>query len=354
MVVGGGIIAYSCALALSQAGFDTHLVDDTKTGAASYAAGILFPNSLQRSSGVLGKLNFHALGLWEEWEQEIGRNVRRPGGLLQLAGPKEKQEIKTWAQKFSGQGAEWVDSSEALRIYPGISPDQPLSGATWLPEVHTVNPVELVETLRLAFLNRRNTQLHREPAAELAMNDGEVTGVLLKSTTLVRASLVVCATGFSKNEWLPAKSRPRLKAQVGERAVINLLRPWHARPVLGTPGGSLVPRENSELWAGVTARDGSHSLTVGGGSHVLSNAAAWLPELSNASVKTIGAGVRPLSTDGIPVVGRSNQPGLLLAVGHGRDGVLQSPAAAKAILRLALDGKLPEWSRTTDPQGRLG
>ncbi len=50
--------------------------------------------------------------------------------------------------------------------------------------------------------------------------------------------------------------------------------------------------------------------------------------------------LRPLSPDDRPIIGAvPGRPGAFLATGHGRKGVLMSPATGAALAELILDGR---------------
>ena len=356
VVAGGGVVGTACALALSDRGYHVALLSPGLPSASAYAAGILLPNAVSRASGPLGALNFTALGLWPEFEDRLGGGLRRTHGLLQLADDQDHARVSEWPALFSEAGlqAEWLSELEARELYPQLSERAVFSGAAWLPEVSSVDPLQLVSVLRLELARSGRSVFYSSPLVGVDWSGGEMGGVVLASGQQLSCDALVVACGFSDYSFLPDGLRPALSAQMGERALISLAAPWPERPILGTPGGSLLPRFTPQLWAGVTARqDGPSGLTAGGAAHVLSNACTYLPELADCSLLEVGAGLRPLSADGLPLVGASGAPGLFVACGHGRDGVLQSPAAGLALADLVSGGRLPEWSSVTDPAHRL-
>ncbi len=64
-------------------------------------------------------------------------------------------------------------------------------------------------------------------------------------------------------------------------------------------------------------------------------AAELLPPLATAPQLQTWAGLRPATSDGLPLLGPlANQPHHLLATGHFRDGILLAPATAHLIAQL--------------------
>ena len=61
--------------------------------------------------------------------------------------------------------------------------------------------------------------------------------------------------------------------------------------------------------------------------------------LESAELVEQTACLRPLSSDGLPIMGAvPGLDGAYVATGHGRQGILQSPPSGKAMAELILDG----------------
>mgnify|MGYP001569609562 FL=1 len=107
-----------------------------------------------------------------------------------------------------------------------------------------------------------------------------------------------------------------------------------------------LPRVREIVWGGgvyfVPKRDGSwivgateehvgfdRRVTTAGVAWLLERACAVFPALANASFESVWAGLRPVSRDGLPWIGGVEAwPGLILAAGHGRNGILLSAITA--------------------------
>jgi glycine oxidase len=64
-------------------------------------------------------------------------------------------------------------------------------------------------------------------------------------------------------------------------------------------------------------------------------AARLVPHLESAAVIESWAGLRPGSPDDLPLLGATATPGLFLASGHFRNGILLAPATARIMADLA-------------------
>jgi glycine oxidase len=69
-------------------------------------------------------------------------------------------------------------------------------------------------------------------------------------------------------------------------------------------------------------------------------AARLVPQLASAAVIETWAGLRPGTPDDLPLLGATATPGLFLASGHFRNGILLAPITARVMADLAT-GKPP-------------
>jgi len=60
-------------------------------------------------------------------------------------------------------------------------------------------------------------------------------------------------------------------------------------------------------------------------------------------------GPRPVSSDGLPLIGATTEPGVFVAGGHGMWGFTQGPATGKLLAERVVTGKSPEGLRPFDP-----
>jgi glycine/D-amino acid oxidase-like deaminating enzyme len=78
-----------------------------------------------------------------------------------------------------------------------------------------------------------------------------------------------------------------------------------------------------------------------------------LPEAWRATFVEARAGLRPATSDGLPIIGRSTKTdGLIYATGHYRNGVLLAPLTAAVVADLILEDKEDPVLATTPP-GRI-
>jgi glycine oxidase len=106
--------------------------------------------------------------------------------------------------------------------------------------------------------------------------------------------------------------------------------------VLRAPDVYLVPRSSGKILIGATVEDVGYDKTVDPATiHSLFSAAAkYLPELASAPITQSWAGLRPGTPDGLPILGATEAPGVFIASGHFRNGILLAPITAKIMADL--------------------
>jgi glycine oxidase len=85
---------------------------------------------------------------------------------------------------------------------------------------------------------------------------------------------------------------------------------------------------------GATVEDGvaDKAVTADAIRWLLAEAAATVPALAGVPPLRAWAGIRPGSPDGMPVVGPwPDLPGLVVATGHSRSGILLAPVTARIV-----------------------
>ncbi len=90
-------------------------------------------------------------------------------------------------------------------------------------------------------------------------------------------------------------------------------------------------------------------LTVEGTGDLLADARELLPRVSEIELVEASVGLRPGSPDNAPMIGAGALPGLVVATGHYRNGILLAPVTADAVVELLTTGALPAGFDRFDP-----
>jgi glycine oxidase len=104
----------------------------------------------------------------------------------------------------------------------------------------------------------------------------------------------------------------------------------------------LVPRPDGSLVVGATMEERGEDLgvRVGAVHELLSDARAIVPGIDELELREAQTGLRPATPDNTPALGWTNLPGVAVASGHFRNGMLLAPLTATAIVDL-LAGRGP-------------
>ena len=118
-------------------------------------------------------------------------------------------------------------------------------------------------------------------------------------------------------------------------------------------GGSvyILPRDDGRVVIGGTVEERGFdtSVTAGAVYELLREARALVPDVAELELVEASAGLRPGSPDNMPMVGSAITPGLVMATGHYRNGVLLAPVTAEAIVALVEQGEVPDWASPFAP-----
>ncbi len=78
-------------------------------------------------------------------------------------------------------------------------------------------------------------------------------------------------------------------------------------------------------------------------------AKGYLEGVDWASVRDVWVGPRPVTADGLPLIGAANQPGVYVAGGHGMWGMTLGPATGRLLAEFIATGECPAALRHFDP-----
>jgi glycine oxidase len=106
----------------------------------------------------------------------------------------------------------------------------------------------------------------------------------------------------------------------------------------------LVPYDRDGVVVGATVEEKGFDATVTAGAvhDLLRDAIEVVPGVSELELVETLSRWRPGTPDNAPLLGASPLPGLVLATGHYRNGVLLAPVTGDAVATLLTEGALPE------------
>ena len=366
LIIGGGVIGLSIAYHLGKQGATVAVLDaSTNNGVASTAAaGMLAPLAEATKPGPFLDLGLASLRYYPSFLAELSKESDKPlevagYGMLRVAHTETEEATLESAlawQRELGLSLMRLDQSELRGLEPALGPEA--RGGVFSPEERYVNPRMLRHALIMAC-RRVGAEVHLMSRVEgFVINNGHVTAVKTNNEEIAGRRIVLCGGAWSGliSQWL-GLSFPVIPLR-GQALSLGpqSLGPQSQLPLRHTiyaHSGYLVPRTQQtkelllgEIYIGATEERVGYDAasTAGGCASLLNMALALVPSLAAMPTSTHYAGLRPLSADGLPLLGRvGGWENVHIATGHGRNGILLAPITgalmADAILH---DAPLPE------------
>ena len=398
LVIGGGIVGLSSAYYLSEAGHEVTILDKSDlSGGASYVnAGYLTPSHIipLASPGMMAKgikwmfnssspfymkprldpdfikwawyfhrsstkahvekaiplikdLNLLSKELYTSWHDsgEMGDFQLEKRGLLMLyKTQKEGAHEKEVARRASALGLEVKEltAKELHKIQPNLSTDI-LGAVHYECDAHT-SPHEIMKKLKA----------HLKEQGVIFNTGEEVSDFEYKGDRILRVNTsrkmytpdeVVLASG-SWSQLLAKKLNLSLPVQPGKgyRIDVHRVTPVTLPAILMEAKVAVTPMKGFTRFAGTMELSGiNHKIRKERVRAIAQAAEAYYTDLSinQAEQEAAQCGLRPVSPDGLPYIGRSSKfSNLAIATGHAMMGWSLGPATGKLIAEVISDQKL--------------
>ena len=360
VVLGAGIIGVSAADALARGGADVTVLDrrGPGRGASAASAGILAPYTEAHSDSPLLPFAVRSLSLFDNFVASIaertGQRIEyQRSGTVDVAfdddTARHRQITRDWLDAI-GVGAEWIDAASLHGVEPAVA-DAALGALL----VHTHGFVDVRGLVRATSLAARFAGAIFETTVDAFEVVSQKHAVLVRAGDhTYEADVVVVAAG----SW-----SGRLK--------INGSRSWPVRPVRGQllelrwrddvplprrvvwgPHCYVVPWADRTVLVGATAEEAGFDerSTVAGVAELTTAVAALIPDAHSASVEAVRVGLRPATSDNLPIVGPlRSDPRIIAATGHFRNGILLAPLTAEVVGRFVLSGAVDDAFAVMSP-----
>jgi glycine oxidase len=323
IVVGAGPVGLCCALALAKAGHRVRLIDNGARGAGWASGGML--GAVYETLGhddvpqALTDFAFESLTRWTELATSLNIEVSKSSLFVALT-------------------EEEASNLEALAHYPEacmISVPVPngIAGiGAWLcSRDASLDPRATLRALKAACVRAGVKlvlgEIDRISAGRLRLTNGK----------RVRADAIVLATGAAlgalahitpvKGQMLALASGPELELPQTIRAGRLYLLPRGDQIVVGATSNA-DDTDTSQF--DLDAHKALHNEAI----------ALW-PKLAQAPLVESWFGFRPMTPDGLPLVGLTSLDGVYLATGTYRNGWLLAPAIADLVCDMVSGTKSP-------------
>jgi len=296
--------------------------------ASSAAAGLLAPSDPETPI-ALRPLAFESARLFPDYVQKLesssGMKVdfRRQGTISFLEGSVVPPQYSR------------LSSEELSRLEPALAPR---GRAAFFVREQTVDPALLVSAAAAAAA-RSGVEIRGNSAVQEIRAKGTQIEVVCGPERLQAPAVVNC-----RGAWSGSPVRPRK----GQSLYVQPKRSGLLQHVVVGSEVYMVPRSSGKVLIGATVEDVGYDKTVEPETiQSLYRAAGELaPGLASASITESWAGLRPGTPDDLPLLGETETPGVFIASGHFRNGILLAPVTAHIVADL-IAGKRPPMDIST-------
>lgn len=328
VVLGGGIAGLTSALAAAGRGMRVTVIDQPRSGAASRAsAGLLAPSI----AGLPEAVRPAALEARDVYPRFLAMLRDRTDmdvpldrqGIIELAASAGDLERRT---ARAGSAAQRLDARALAALEPAFGGHP---GAILHPHDGAVDAVALMSALDVAVARQPRIARLTDEVASFDSR-GNLPAFLSRGGTRYGSRRLLVAGGA----W--AGGLPGLPRRLPVRPVRGQLARLEGLPirhVAHMTDGYLVPSGDT-LIVGATSEDAGFecATTPRGLAALRAIATRAVPVLGHAAVADHWAGLRPVTPDGLPILGQEpGQQALFYACGYSRNGILFGPWAAEQL-----------------------
>ncbi len=334
LILGGGLMGLAVAHQLARRGQAVVLLSRRRSEAAGFvAAGMLAPHA-EGLSGALLQLGQASLARVPAWVAQIEADsglscgLRNCGIVVPFLTAEERDRYPTVA---------WGLSLDR----PGLELEVPGIGSAWqagllfAQDGQIDNRRQLMRALERACA-RLDVQFQEGSEVQELLKgpSGELQAVRVLTAEGEALTLPCRQAVLAGGAW-SAQLLPELPVVPVKGQMLSLQAPKGAleRVVFG-PGTYLVPREDGLLVVGATSEAEAgfaEGLTPAGQRTLQEGIASLLPVANHWPPMERWWGFRPCTPDEGPLLGTSEIPGLWLATGHHRNGVLLAAITAELL-----------------------
>jgi glycine oxidase len=336
------------AWALRQRGYGVTLLERDRPGrAASWASAGIVGATLRREGDPSTQLRHLSQALWPEFAKAIhaesGMDPEyRAMGCIHVA--EDEAELRHLSN--AGQG-ELLDAPALRELEPALS--HHLVGGL-LVQGGNVENRRLCKALEIA-VRRAGVAVEEGVEVRGITTSGERTTGVDTSQGRRAADIVVIAAGAWSATIDGVQPRPWVHPQKGQILALDQSSIGIQHVLLTPDDPYFVPRADGRLVIGATREEAGWdaSLTAEGVRWLLTRATEIVPKLKRAPIAEMWTGFRPLSDDGVPLIGKGDFDGLYLLTGHGPSGIAPLPGSVALLMALIAAEPPPVPPQPFDP-----
>ena len=359
IVVGAGIVGCAVAYELARRGASVQIVDERLAGmgATQASAGVLAPFIEAREESPFLTLTVRGLERFDGFiprvsaESGIAVPYKRNGTLDVAVSDADMRNLEANASLLAKRGvrADVFDAAGVRAEEPHVGGDA--VGGLLIGTHGFVAAGELTRALVAAARARGAQVVEQTRVQRITPSPGDVV------VETSRGSLTANAVVFAPGSWASQISIDGITAPVPVRPVRGQLLwlAWNGPPLRRVTWSSrcyLVPWDDGTLLVGATVEEAGYDerATVAGVRDLLDAACEIVPQAWSAGFRVARVGLRPATSDGLPVIGASSVvPNVIYATGHYRNGVLLAPLTADLVADAMLENRIDPLLEAVSP-----
>ena len=362
LIVGAGVAGLAIGWRLAQAGCAVEVYERGLAGRQCTwaAAGMLAATAeTGTANDAHAQLARRGLAQWPAFARELeaasGCSIgfRHCGTVLVALDSDRADALLALARKLKEQNepVDFLTPEAALAREPTLTPE--LTAALYVANDAQVDNRALGPALSTA-LRRAGGVLHELcPVRALHIEKNRVCGVTTQKGMQPADCVIVAAGAWaSLLEGAGADALPPVRPAKGQMVALTspngAAAPGH---LVWGPDIYIVPQGGAVMLGGTVEDCGfDTSVTKEACAALVERAVRVVPGLVDWRVNESWAGLRPLTPDENPVLGATSLPGLFVAGGQFRNGILFAPVVAEILCRFILGGTLEPLATAFDPR----
>ncbi len=360
LIIGGGIIGLSIARELHKKGVkNITILERREVGkeASHAAAGMLAPNAeTERQDDFFHFCNESSklyLNFAEELFGETGVDIEfdKSGTLYLALNENDSAKIRRrfeW-QKSAGLAVEMLSADETRKAEPFVS--SAVRESLFFPNDWQTENRKLLHALqKFVGINKIGIRENAE-ISNLLIENGKVIGAETLRGKFYAEKVILTAGAWTSLIKASDFAMPKVKPIRGQMISFQTAKPLFEK-VIYSARGYLVPRRDGRILIGATVEDVGFdkNLTESGIEFLRETACEIAPSLANLEIREKWAGLRPVSEDGLPILGEfAGIKNLFIATAHYRNGILLAPLTAKILADKIAENKDSEYLKIFSP-----
>ncbi len=349
IVIGAGAVGCAIALSLTRRNLKPIVID--RDGVASNASGFAWGGlSAHFGSGVPGPMTQYYrdaiamhLDLYGELRERASCDwqLHKVRSLSLAADEATANGLQSDVEWMCSEGfeAEIIDEQEIYSLEPAIRPG--MFAASVVNSGWELDCLSYTQSLASEAMTSGAEFVDGE-VRKIRSEGGSAKCVVLTNETHLDAPVIIVATGPWTHE---INGLPPLPIKPIKGEILRLSRPGvDLQNRVGFNGFNVGRKLDGTVWAGTYEWDRgfNRGVTDEGREHILNGVTDYLPSLADSPIVKSTACLRPVASDGLPIVGPSSATrGVYYANGAGKKGILLSPLMAKWITDLIVDRIAP-------------